>query len=56
MIAFDPGALLPTDPAGGYVRASDVIADSFRMLTRIVEGEPARTDENETAFFMGPQK
>ena len=39
-------------PGLGSVRASDVIADSFRMLKRIVEGEPARTDENETAFSI----
>jgi hypothetical protein len=39
------------DPGPGYVRASNVIADSFRMLRRIVEGEPARRDEHEGGTF-----
>lgn len=40
------------DPGPGYVRASSVIADSYRMLKRIVEGEPARTDEHDRGSFL----
>lgn len=40
------------DPGPGYVRASDMVADSFRMLKRVVEGEPAQTDENDRASFL----
>ncbi|KAA0122081.1 hypothetical protein CIW48_20275 [Methylobacterium sp. P1-11] len=40
------------DPGPGYVRASDVIADSYRMLKRIAEGEPARTDEHDRGSFF----
>jgi hypothetical protein len=39
------------DPGPGYVRASNVIADTFRMLKRVVEGEPARTDEHDRGSF-----
>lgn len=39
------------DPGPGYVRASDVIADSYRMLRRIVEGHPAETDPDAAATF-----
>lgn len=36
----------------GYVRASDVTADSFRMLKRIVAGGPAETDEHDRRSFV----
>ncbi len=35
------------DNGPGYVRASTVVADSYRMLKRIVDGEPAQLDEGD---------
>ena len=43
--------VIECDVAPGYARASDVIADSFRMLDRVVRGEPARTDEHDRVTF-----
>lgn len=40
------------DPGPGYVRASNVIADSYRMLKRIADGETARTDEDNRGRFL----
>lgn len=39
--------VIETDPGPGYIRASDVIADSYRMLSRVVAGGAARTDEHD---------
>ena len=35
------------DPGPGYMRASSAVADTYRMLRRIVEGGPAETDEHD---------
>jgi hypothetical protein len=35
------------DVEPGFARASSVVADTFRLLKRIVEGEPPRTDEHD---------
>jgi hypothetical protein len=33
------------DPGPGYLRASSAVADTYRMLRRVVERHPAQTDE-----------
>lgn len=43
--------VIELDPGPGYVRASSIIADSYRMLSRIVEGEPASTDDGDSGTF-----
>ena len=40
-------AIIELDGGPGYVRASTVIADSYRMLKRMVDGELARIDEGD---------
>ncbi len=40
------------DPGPGYVRATSIIADTYRMLRRIVDGEGARTDERDRGTFV----
>lgn len=40
-------AIIEFDDTPGYVRASTVVADSYRMLKRIVGGEPAQIDEGD---------
>lgn len=41
----DPCQADPCQPGPKYIRASTVVADSFRMLDRIVKGEPPQIDE-----------
>ena len=48
--------IIEFDPGPGYVRASDVIADSYRMLQRIVDGEPARTDDRDRPISLGTRE
>ena len=43
------------DPGPGYVRASNVIGDTFRMLKRIMEGEPAQPDEHDRGTFLSDE-
>ena len=40
-------AVIELDGGPGYVRASTVVADSYRMLKRIVDGQPAQIDEGD---------
>ena len=40
------------DPGPGYVRASSIIANSYRMLKRIVDGEAAQIDEHDHGTFL----
>ena len=48
--------IIELDPGPGFVRASDVVADSYRMLRRIVEGKLAGVDEHDrgTFYLAGP--
>lgn len=41
------------DGAPGYVRASTVVADSYRILKRIVDGGPAELDEGDHFTRVG---
>ena len=43
--------VIELDPGPGHVRASRIIADSFRMLRRVVDGEPASTDDGDHGTF-----
>lgn len=48
--------VIELDPGPRFIRASDVVADSFRMLKRIVEGRLAGIDEHDrgTFYLAGP--
>jgi hypothetical protein len=48
--------VIEIDPGPGFVRASDIVADSYRMLKRIVGGKLAGTDEHDrgTFYLRGP--
>jgi hypothetical protein len=35
------------DPGPGYLRATSAVADTYRMLRRVVEGHPAQTDQHD---------
>ncbi|SDO51354.1 hypothetical protein SAMN05216360_12513 [Methylobacterium phyllostachyos] len=50
--------VIETDPGPGFVRASDIVADSYRMLARLVHGKLAGIDEHDRgAFYLtGPEK
>lgn len=44
------------DPGPGYTRASSAVADSYRMLARIVEGKPPSIDEHDDRRGMADEE